>query len=181
MNRYFQKTLFPSLFPAAHPQKQHEDIRVLVADTNTHYARSVAAVFKTVFRRVTLAENGPEILSKCAHESFDLIVLDNRLPGMLGIEVARRLEQYYPEMRRILTSEDDTDPVIDSALEYGMIHRFLKKPFSVYALLSEAEFLLGIGPEPLQFDDEDLEEETEEHLMDAFFEQQSFAFAALRK
>jgi CheY-like chemotaxis protein len=43
------------------------------------------------------ASSGEEALAMCSGDPFDLIVLDHRMPGLTGIEVARRLRSdQYP-------------------------------------------------------------------------------------
>lgn len=125
-----------------------EAYRILVADRDPDFRRTVQLALKMHFRHVGVADSGPQILAQCERTNFALVIVGDHLPGMLGIEVVRRLEKDYPHMVRILTSEHDTDPVIESALAYGLIDRFLKKPLDVRHLVWEAEYLLGLGGEP---------------------------------
>ena len=145
---------------------QREDYKILIADQDAEYRKTVQKALEEVFEHVAIAENGPQVLHLCSRTPYDLAIIDNRLQGMLGIEVVRRLEQAFPKMRRILTSSHDTDPVIDSALEYGMIDRFLQKPIGVKALVWEVEYLLGLRLEPPPIEEDmEIEEEDEEEDM----------------
>ena len=149
------------------------NFKILIADHDAPYRQALREALDARFSFVTIAESGPQVLYLCSRTDFDLVIVDNRLPGMLGIEVVRRLEQSLaPTQERprlILTSSHETDPVIESALEYGLIDRFLKKPFTFAALLWEIEFLLGLRTEPhAESDDfldaaiDDLDDEDEE-------------------
>ena len=37
------------------------------------------------------ASSGPEALDRCRAEPYDIVILDHRMPGMTGIEVAQEL------------------------------------------------------------------------------------------
>jgi DNA-binding NarL/FixJ family response regulator len=49
----------------------------------------------------------------------DVVLLDIRLPGMNGIEVARRLTRDHPEVRVLMVSAYDEDEYVRGALEAG--------------------------------------------------------------
>ena len=72
------------------------------------------------------ASSGEEALALCAGDPFDLIVLDHRMPGLTGIDVARRLRNdeypspiimYSAYVDQNLESEAQTleIPVVDKA------------------------------------------------------------------
>ena len=62
-----------------------------------------------------LAEDGTSALDLCSRESFDLIILDQYMPGLNGDEVARELKKIQPELRLIaITSDDDCIPRLKS-------------------------------------------------------------------
>jgi CheY-like chemotaxis protein len=46
------------------------------------------------------AGSGEEAIERCASEAFDLVVLDFRMPGLSGVDVARKLrsDQYPAQM-----------------------------------------------------------------------------------
>jgi CheY-like chemotaxis protein len=71
--------------------------RVLVVDDTPDVRFMVAWQLKSEGAAVEEAVSGEQALSLCASESFDAIVLDQRMPGLTGIEVARKLRaDLYP-------------------------------------------------------------------------------------
>lgn len=56
----------------------------------------------------------------------DLVLLDISLPTMSGIEIARRLRRYYPEMKIIVLSRHDNEEYVRQLLQYG-IHGYVLK------------------------------------------------------
>ena len=74
------------------------------------------------------AEEGLEILNK---KEFDLIVSDNRMPGISGIELFKIVKDKYPNTLRILlTGHSDLKNVID-AINQGEIYRYITKPWDI--------------------------------------------------
>jgi DNA-binding NarL/FixJ family response regulator len=62
--------------------------------------------------RVTTAASGEEALARYSVERPDLLLVDVRMPGIGGVEAARRLLAVHPEARVVmLTMAEDTDGV----------------------------------------------------------------------
>src|SRR5690554_5466161 len=56
------------------------------------------------------AENGKEAITLCEHNTFDLAILDIRMPEMTGLEAMRVIKKRWPEMKiLILTTFNDED------------------------------------------------------------------------
>ena len=149
--------------------------KILIADRADEYRLQLQKFLQKHFRHVDESNNGQEVLDLCEKTDYSLVIVENHLPGILGIEVVRRLEQKYPKMCRILTSEEDTDPVIESALEYGIIDRFLEKPLEASVLVWEVEYLLGLCSEPPPLQDEDEDEEDGDGDNDKDMEPKSYS------
>jgi DNA-binding NarL/FixJ family response regulator len=72
--------------------------------------RAVAAV--PGVDRVTVAGSGEEVLSRWAGERPELVLMDVRMPGLGGVESARRLVATYPDAAvMMLTMAEDQDGV----------------------------------------------------------------------
>jgi two-component system CheB/CheR fusion protein len=79
----------PDQAPAPEPAGRPGSLRVLLVEDNTINQFLVAELLKKRGHIVRLAGNGPAALEALQQESFDLVLLDIRLPGMEGDEVAR--------------------------------------------------------------------------------------------
>ena len=72
------------------------------------------------------AEAGLEVL---ARHPVDVIVSDQRMPGMSGVEFLRRVKTLHPEtVRLVLSGYTDLQAVTD-AINEGAIYKFLTKPW----------------------------------------------------
>lgn len=79
----------------------------------------------TIFK----ASSGQEALEKLAKTDVHLIISDERMPGMSGVEFLKTAKEKYPEaMRIILTGYADIKAAI-SAINEGEIYRYLTKPW----------------------------------------------------
>lgn len=65
--------------------------RVLVVDDDPDWRHFLAECLAELGYRVEEASSGEEALARAAREDFGVILLDLRMPGMGGEEVARRL------------------------------------------------------------------------------------------
>src|SRR2546426_2489232 len=90
--------------------------------------------------RVTAVASGQEIAAVMARETIDLLVLDLRLPGEDGMQIARRLREESGMPIIMLTGrKDEADRVM--GLELGA-DDYLTKPFSPRELLARIRALL---------------------------------------
>ncbi len=89
---------------------------------------ALEAVLAAEFR-VVRAEGGARALEILAAEKVAVIVTDNRMPGMTGVELLRRSQEHAPEATRIvLTAYTDVDSLME-AVNTGRIYHFIPKPW----------------------------------------------------
>ena len=78
--------------------------------------------------RVLAAESAPAALELLAREPVDVIITDERMPGMTGTELLARTRRLYPDtIRMVLTGHADLEAAI-RAINEGGIYRFFTKP-----------------------------------------------------
>ncbi|MGH8459328.1 MAG: response regulator, partial [Nevskiales bacterium] len=78
---------------------------------------------------VLVAEGGAQALELLKTHTVDVIVSDQRMPGMTGIELLRQAREFNPNaMRILLTGYSDLNAIIGSINE-GEIFRFVNKPW----------------------------------------------------
>ncbi len=123
-----------TLAPIA-PLKQRHSI--LIVDDE----ESILSAFKRILAdedyEIHTARDGMEGLNKLreAKKPFSLIISDQRMPVMNGVQFFSRARDIFPDAVRILlTGYADTDAIID-AINKGGIHLYFTKPWCEEELL----------------------------------------------
>jgi DNA-binding NtrC family response regulator len=113
-------------------------IRVLVVDDEESIRNACRQSIEAGGYIVATAENGESALERIRQESFDVALVDLRMPGLPGMEVLRRLKQESPNMAVIIITGY---PSIDSAVEAikSGAYDYLAKPFTPEVLVSMVE------------------------------------------
>ncbi|MEM9917619.1 MAG: histidine kinase [Bacteroidota bacterium] len=93
--------------------------------------------FKAIFRRhyhVFTAQGGLAALALLEEQPIDLIISDQRMPKMNGVELLEKVRITHPEMiRMVLTGYSDVQAIID-AINKGKVDRYITKPWNVEEL-----------------------------------------------
>jgi len=77
------------------------------------------------------AESGGEALRLLERETVELIIADQRMPGMTGVELLTRVREFDPEIvRLILTAYTDFEAMLN-AINDGQVYRYIIKPWDV--------------------------------------------------
>lgn len=94
---------------------------------------AILSSLKRLFRRdgyhVLTATSGTQGLALLAQQPVDVILSDQRMPGMTGIEFLREARRLYPGTVRItLSGYTDLQSIIEAVNE-GAVYKFLTKPW----------------------------------------------------
>jgi serine/threonine-protein kinase len=102
--------------------------RILFVDDEPRILISLKAVFRADYEVYT-ANGGAEALAILKQTPVDVIVSDQRMPGLTGIDVLRQAREICPRaVRLLLTGYSDLNAIIGSINE-GEIFRFVTKPW----------------------------------------------------
>jgi len=113
---------------------------VLALDDDASIRQIVTEYLSENELRVTAVASGKELLAVMAKETIDLVVLDLRLHGEDGMQIARKLREQSSIPILMLTGRaDEADRVM--GLELGA-DDYLTKPFSPRELLARIRALL---------------------------------------
>ncbi len=124
--------------------------RVLLAEDDASISEPLARALRREGYEVEVREDGPTALDAGMQGGVDLVVLDLGLPGMDGLEVARRLraEGHTVPILILTARADEVDTVV--GLDAGA-DDYVTKPFRLAELLARVRALLRRGAaEPQQ-------------------------------
>lgn len=88
--------------------------------------------FKLLFRKdfnVIIANSAQEGLSVLKEEDIQVIISDQRMPTMTGIEFLEQVSDKQPEIIRILLTGYGDTSAMQTAVDRGTVYQILSKPF----------------------------------------------------
>jgi serine/threonine-protein kinase len=98
-------------------------------DDEERVTNALKAVFRDTYDVVT-ASGGEQALEIVRTQPFHVIVSDQRMPGMLGVELLREVKTLRPNaVRMLLTGYSDLAAIVGSVNE-GEVFRFVSKPWN---------------------------------------------------
>lgn len=104
-------------------------IRVLFVDDEVHNLEAFRATFRRDFDVFTCL-NVQEALQLLSEQEIDVILSDQRMPGMTGVEFFEIIQAKLPHVMRILiTGYADINIVVD-AVNKGKIFKYIQKPWN---------------------------------------------------
>ncbi|MBN1475846.1 hybrid sensor histidine kinase/response regulator [Candidatus Sumerlaeota bacterium] len=108
-----------------------EDIRacpVLYVDDEPDNLTGFRMTFRRLFRVLT-AESGAEALEIMRQEPVGVLVTDQRMPGMTGVELIAHAKDLYPDtVYLILTGYSDFDAMV-AGINTGVLSGYISKPW----------------------------------------------------
>jgi DNA-binding response OmpR family regulator len=108
---------------------------ILVADDSETITTLLSTALQSGGYRVTAATDGSEAYQLGRSGDFDLAILDQLMPGLLGLEIIDRWRAEGNEIPVImLTGIDDDRTAVDSLDKKGV--DFMRKPFRIPELLA---------------------------------------------
>ncbi|MGZ3754316.1 MAG: response regulator [Mucilaginibacter sp.] len=106
-----------------------EKISILYVDDEENNLFSFKATFRIKYQVFT-AISGDEALKILDTKPIQIIITDQRMPEMTGVEFLEKVLEKYPDpMRILLTGYADMGAVVD-AVNKGKIFHYLAKPWN---------------------------------------------------
>ena len=117
--------------------------RILVVDDENNIRMMVRLALQHVGHTVTTAADGSEALEKFDDGSgFDLVLLDQRMPGMEGLDVLREMRHRDSHAQIVMATAFGTIDLAVEAMKCGATD-FLRKPFTTEVLLGAVHSTLA--------------------------------------
>jgi two-component system response regulator HupR/HoxA len=118
----------PSVIQAASRETGERPYTILVVDDEVGVVESIELLLDEDYRVFTAlsGKDGLEILER---EEIDLVIVDERMPGMRGVEFLERAITMRPRaVRMLITAETDVNSIV-RAINEGRIYRYIAKPW----------------------------------------------------
>src|SRR5712692_5237262 len=103
--------------------------KILIVDDEPANLRTLARLFREDYEVLTAA-SGDEALALLGQHDVALLITDQRMPGMTGIELLKKTVPLRPRMVRIiLTGYTDVDALVE-AINCGQVYKYVTKPWN---------------------------------------------------
>ena len=102
---------------------------VLLVDDEPHILAAMQRILHREGYRIHSAAGAAEGLEVLAAHPVDVIVTDQRMPGMSGVEFLRRAKVLHPETMRIVLSGYTDLQTVTEAINEGAVYKFITKPW----------------------------------------------------
>lgn len=106
-----------------------KDHNLLIIDDEVEITKAITRQFRRKYNvfSTTSADDGLQIMER---ENIQVVLSDQRMPGMTGVDFFMRIKDKYPDaLKLILTGYTDIEAVI-GAINEGQVFRYVKKPWN---------------------------------------------------
>ncbi|MDH3351313.1 MAG: response regulator [Gammaproteobacteria bacterium] len=101
--------------------------RILFVDDEKRVLNSMRGLFRREYE-LFLATEGAEAVRIATENDIDVIVADQRMPGMTGVEVLAKIKEQSPRTVRVLLTGYADPSAVEGSINIGEVFRFLSKP-----------------------------------------------------
>lgn len=116
-------------------QKKEQRVKkhtIMIVDDEKAHLNSMVELLKHDYQIIT-SSDGQEalgIINKIEHpEEISLVICDQRMPGLTGVQFLEKLKAIIPDTLRIILTGYADIPLIIDAINKTQIYQFIQKPF----------------------------------------------------
>jgi DNA-binding NtrC family response regulator len=106
-----------------------KEMKILLIDDDEWIRDSLSLFFESERCHITALETAEEGLEALKNDTYDIIIVDYKLPGMDGLEFLKLVKASYPHAMTILTTAYGRKDIFLAARRIG-IKDFIDKPFT---------------------------------------------------
>jgi len=102
---------------------------ILLVDDEDEIRGALARSLRREPYEIVTATSGAEALSILRQRSIDVIISDQMMPEMTGLELFKQVKTEYPHVLRIILTGYADFEIVKAAINEAEIYRFLTKPW----------------------------------------------------
>ena len=108
--------------------------RLLWADDEIELLSAHIIFLQSKEYEVTKVTNGPDAIEACRREAFDLILLDENMPGLSGLETLVQIKEITPTTPVVMVTKSEEEDIMEQAIG-SKIADYLIKPVNPSQIL----------------------------------------------
>ncbi|SMO61331.1 bifunctional response regulator/alkaline phosphatase family protein [Gracilimonas mengyeensis] len=118
--------------------------KILWADDEIDHLQSHIIFLEKKGFEITPVTNGDDAVSMISKESYDIVYLDEQMPGMGGIETLEKIKSLQPSLPVVMITKSEEESIMEDAIG-GKISDYLIKPVNPNQILLTTKRLLERG------------------------------------
>ena len=115
-----------------------EKIHILYVDDELHNLNTFKANFRTEYE-IYICQSAAEALELLKEKTVEIIITDQRMPGMTGVEFLESIVSTYPDPIKVIATGYADIEVVINAINKGRINYFISKPWNSEEIRSHIE------------------------------------------
>jgi|WetSurMetagenome_2_1015567.scaffolds.fasta_scaffold1170224_1 DNA-binding NtrC family response regulator len=108
---------------------------ILVVDDDVNLRKSLVQILRSAGHEVDCAENAQRSLVLLNEHSYDVMLLDHKMPDMNGLTMLAAIHRSFPQMRVLVLTGVGTAELQREAADRGA-WKFLRKPVDPEEILA---------------------------------------------
>ncbi|MGM0568223.1 MAG: response regulator [Elusimicrobiota bacterium] len=109
--------------------------KILIVDDDKNIHMTIAGILKKEGHEVDFMDNGYKAIEAVEENSYDIALLDIRMPGINGVETFKKLKKISPETTVIMMTAYAVEDLKDEAEKEGA-YKILDKPFDMHDVIN---------------------------------------------
>lgn len=111
-----------------------EKIKILWADDEIELLKPHVIFLESKGYHVTTVNNGADAVQLAKENNFDIVFLDENMPGLTGLETLTRIKDIVPSTPVVMITKSEEESIMESAIG-GKISDYLIKPVNPNQIL----------------------------------------------
>jgi DNA-binding response OmpR family regulator len=105
-------------------------MKILVVDDEPRICHLIEELFKQEGYQIDISFSGTDALEMIEKYNYHMLITDQKMPGIDGLELIKKAKQVCPEIRIIMVTGYTTVDIAVQSLRHG-VDGFITKPFNI--------------------------------------------------
>ena len=90
--------------------------RILWADDEIHLLKPYIIYLQEKGYEVTPVNNGQDAIDACQEQYFDIVFLDENMPGLSGLEALQEIKTMHPTLPVVMITKSEEEQIMEQAI-----------------------------------------------------------------
>jgi len=117
---------------------------ILVVDDEEQVRNALSRLLGAAGYTVLGAGTGEEGLQTLATQPVQLVISDQNMPGMSGIDFLKSVRERHPHVLRMMLTADQKPDTVVRSINEGEVYRFIRKPWDNTSLKTMVHFAFEV-------------------------------------